>query len=61
MAACCHMGHDPTNRYSNICFGLAGLPCLWGRLGMPCMPFCSPSAFVCQTEELRDFLHIVCG
>jgi hypothetical protein len=46
---------------SGISFRLAGLPCLWGRLGMPCTPFYSPGAFVCQAEELRDVLHIVCG
>jgi hypothetical protein len=46
---------------SGIGFRLAGLPCLWGSLGMPCIPFYSPGAFVCQAEELRDVLHIVCG
>jgi hypothetical protein len=46
---------------SGICFGLAGFPCLQSRLGVPCMPFCSPGALVRQAEELRDVLHIVCG
>jgi hypothetical protein len=31
---------------SGICFGLAGLPCLQSRLGVPCMTFCSPDALV---------------
>jgi hypothetical protein len=44
---------------SGICFGLASLPCHWSRLGVPCTPFCSPSAFVCQVEELRDVFHPV--
>jgi hypothetical protein len=31
---------------SGICFGLAGLPCPWSGLGVPCTPFCHPGAFV---------------
>jgi hypothetical protein len=31
---------------SDICFGLAGLPYLWSRLGVSCTPICSPGAFV---------------
>jgi hypothetical protein len=46
---------------SGIFFWVAGLPCLWGRLGMQCTPFCSLGALVRQAEELRDVLHIVCG
>jgi hypothetical protein len=46
---------------STICFGFASLSCLRSRLGVPCTPFCSPGALVCQAEELRDVLEIVCG
>jgi hypothetical protein len=46
---------------SGICFRLAGVPFLWGRLGMPWTPFLSPGAFVRQGKELRDILHIMCG
>jgi hypothetical protein len=46
---------------SSISFGLPGLPYLWSRLGVPCMPFCNPGALVRQAEELKDVLHIVCG
>jgi hypothetical protein len=45
---------------SDIYFRLVGLPCLWGRLGMPYTPFHSPGALVHQAQELRDVLHIVC-
>jgi hypothetical protein len=46
---------------SDICFGIAGL--LWPRsgLGVPCTPFCWPSAFVRQVVELRDVFHLVSG
>jgi hypothetical protein len=40
---------------------LAGLPCLWSRLQMLVMPFCSPGALIHQVEEHKDVLHIVCG
>jgi hypothetical protein len=46
---------------SGIYFGLADLPCLWSRLGVPCMPFCSPGSLVRQVEELRDIFHLMCG
>jgi hypothetical protein len=46
---------------SGICFGLAGLPCHQSRLRISCTPFCSPSTFLCQVEELRDIFHLVGG
>jgi hypothetical protein len=46
---------------NDMCLGLVGLPYLWSRLGMPYMPFCSPSAFVRQVEELRDIFHLMGG
>jgi hypothetical protein len=46
---------------SGICFRLVSLPCHWSRLGVPCMPFCSPGAFICQIEELRDVFHLLGG
>jgi hypothetical protein len=44
-----------------IFIGLAGLPYLWDRLGMPCTSFRGSRALVRQAEELRDILHIMCG
>jgi hypothetical protein len=44
-----------------IFIGLAGLPYLWDRLGMPCTSFCGSGALVRQAKELRDVLHIMCG
>jgi hypothetical protein len=46
---------------SGICFRLVSLPCHWSRLGVPCMPFCSPGTFICQIEELRDVFHLLGG
>jgi hypothetical protein len=46
---------------SGICYKLAGLPCHRSRLGVPCTPFCRPSAFIHQDEELSDVFHLVGG
>jgi hypothetical protein len=50
-----------TTLSSDICFGLAGLPCPRSGLGVPCTPFCRPGIFVRQVEELRDVFHLVGG
>jgi hypothetical protein len=46
---------------SSIRFRLAGLPCLWSRLGVPRTPFSSPSGLVRQAEELKDVFHFMGG
>jgi hypothetical protein len=50
-----------TTLCSDIYLGLPSVPYLWGRLQMPGVPSCSLVALVCQAEELRDVLHIMCG
>jgi hypothetical protein len=46
---------------SGFCIRLASSLCVWDRLRMLGMPFCSPVAFVHQAKELEDIFHFMCG
>jgi hypothetical protein len=50
-----------TSLGSSARIGLATLPRLWGRWGVPGTALCGPGPLVCQAEEICDILDVMRG